>query len=95
MNKKVNKKFIVIIIIIVIILVLLGIILYLLNRDNTPNGQYWGEIYSNYLKNEIFSLGENNNYVLKDGLQKVTIEFIDIKEANPILAVSYEKDNKK
>lgn len=95
MNKKVNKKFLVIIIIIVIILVLLGIILYLLNRDNSPNEQYWGEIYSNYLKNEIFSVGENNNYILKDGLQKVTIEFIDIKEANPILAVSYEKDNKK
>ena len=94
MNKKTNIKLIIIIISIVIILVLLGMIFYLSNKADSPNGQNRGEIYSNYLKNEIFSVGENNNYVLKGGLQKVTIEFIDIKEANPILVVSYEKDNK-
>lgn len=94
MDKTINKKLIIISSIVVIFIMLLGVVYYLCTR-NSNRSHYWRELYINFLKTEIFDMDEDNNYILKDGLKKIKIEFIDIKEENPVLSVSYEKDEKK
>ncbi len=96
-NNKNKKKVVIITIVTILFLALLGVgafLIYNMMIENQKTGTQWGDLYNEYIQNEILIENGDKNYNLKEDVDNLTIEFLDIGEDNPVMLVSYKKDDK-
>lgn len=87
-----NKK-IIIPIIVAIILIVLGIggyFGYKYTEENKTTGTEWGDTYYAYMKSATNENSNKEDYGLKDNMENTKIQFIDVGEDNPIMAMTYD-----
>lgn len=91
-QKKTNKLPIIVITILIATVLIIGAFFgasYI--EESKKIGTDWGEKYYEYLKEAKVS-GNKEKYGLYDGMKNVTIQFVEIVNQVPIMAMTYEKD---
>ena len=99
-EKKKSKKAIIISLVIILLLLVVivgGYFAYKYINKNKTTGTTWGDTYYAYLEEAIENkdLAEAEKYGLQVDMQNTNIQFCELEEnANPVMVMSYSKDNK-
>lgn len=96
-TKKKNKKLPVIITLIILaVLIVIGIggyFGYKYIQENKTVGTEWGDTYYAYLKEAISEESDIEDYGLQKGMKNAELQFIETKEENPVMVMTYEKED--
>lgn len=96
-TKRKNKKLPVIITLIILaVLIVIGIggyFGYKYIQENKTVGTEWGDTYYAYLKEAISEESDIEDYGLQKGMKNTELQFIETKEENPVMVMTYEKED--